>query len=392
MVQKYKSPIRTYKYPFELVMAAYERRFPTCDMIPVLVSTDIIKEDKSDDGSTHIIERRCKLNVDAPYLLKKVAGVEYFFCIQRNTLDRRARTLQIEAWNESFAKKIVINEFCRYFVHPDNDDWTCFEQTASLEVKSFFSFESAVEKLAVKLYAQSIEKGKEIIEMHVTQLKSEGINFVAPFGVSENTVNGACKSSVDESSTDDVTSNINDNKSVMSGEQISDNNVDGDDICEKRDDTCSETCISKSHLNSRQNSAKHKHHHNSSIYKHKLNNRSSECTVDDSSDLRCEKCFKSNSKLSSPSPCSLIDKRTTDANDTCTHTIVSPPSSCNMVATSSSSLESTITTSSFASSTITVANSSGTEDSASLNNGSSDECVINSSTTMVTSSSEYYSS
>ena len=34
MVQTYQSPVRVYKYPFELVMAAYERRFPTCKMIP----------------------------------------------------------------------------------------------------------------------------------------------------------------------------------------------------------------------------------------------------------------------------------------------------------------------------------------------------------------------
>lgn len=90
MVQKYKSPVRVYKYPFELVMAvsidrspclrfyrlpllqAYVRRFPTCDMIPVLVSTDILKQETSDDGAIEVIERRCKLNVDAPYLLKKV--------------------------------------------------------------------------------------------------------------------------------------------------------------------------------------------------------------------------------------------------------------------------------------------------------------------------------
>jgi hypothetical protein len=36
MVQKYQSPVRVYKHPFELVMRAYEMRFPTCEMIPVV--------------------------------------------------------------------------------------------------------------------------------------------------------------------------------------------------------------------------------------------------------------------------------------------------------------------------------------------------------------------
>ena len=54
MVQKYNSPVsaitnallmniwmkyyqvRVYKYPFELLMTAYEMRFPTCEMIPII--------------------------------------------------------------------------------------------------------------------------------------------------------------------------------------------------------------------------------------------------------------------------------------------------------------------------------------------------------------------
>ena len=51
-------------------------------MIPVFLGSDTIKEDKSPDGITHTIERRCKLNVDAPYLLKKV------ICIMNRTTGR----------------------------------------------------------------------------------------------------------------------------------------------------------------------------------------------------------------------------------------------------------------------------------------------------------------
>ncbi|KAH6943759.1 hypothetical protein HPB50_026935 [Hyalomma asiaticum] len=158
MVQKYQSPVRVYKYPFELVMAAYERRFPTCPMIPVFLGSDTVSEYKSEDGAEHIIERRCRLNVDAPYLLKKIIGVDFVYFIQKNSLDRRQRILKIEAYNESFATRVGIKENCTYSVHPENPDWTCFEQSASLDVKSFFGFESAVEKLAMKQYSQNISK------------------------------------------------------------------------------------------------------------------------------------------------------------------------------------------------------------------------------------------
>lgn len=178
MVQKYNSPVRVYKYPFELLMRAYEMRFPTCDMIPIIKETDIIEEDLSPDGSVHMVDRRAKLNVDAPYLLKKMMGVEHLLFRQRNTKDLKARTLHIEAWNESFDTRIEINEYCVYSVHPENPDWTCFEQSAELDIKNFFGFEGTAEKLAIKEYSKSIEKSKDIMEYFIDLLAQEGVTRV----------------------------------------------------------------------------------------------------------------------------------------------------------------------------------------------------------------------
>ncbi|CAG0891657.1 unnamed protein product [Cyprideis torosa] len=181
MPQSYQSPIRVYKYPFELVMEAYERRFPTCPMIPIFLGCDVVSEFKSPDGAEHIIERRCRINVEAPYILKKIIGMEYVLFIQRNSLNRRERTLKIEAWNESFSNRVEINELCTYSAHPENPEWTCFEQSAALDVKSFFGFENSVEKLAMKKYSENISKGKEVIEHYISVLKEEGIHHVPPW-------------------------------------------------------------------------------------------------------------------------------------------------------------------------------------------------------------------
>ncbi|KAG8276476.1 hypothetical protein J6590_064641 [Homalodisca vitripennis] len=51
---------------------AYERRFPTCKLIPVVLACDITSDTTSADGAVRVTERRCKLNVDAPFLIKKV--------------------------------------------------------------------------------------------------------------------------------------------------------------------------------------------------------------------------------------------------------------------------------------------------------------------------------
>lgn len=178
MVQKYQSPVRVYKYPFELLMMAYEMRFPTCDMIPIIKETEIIEHDVSPDGAVEMVDRRAKLSVDIPYLLKKIMGVDFLLFRQRNTKDLRARTLRIEAWNESFEHRVEINEYCVYSVHPENPDWTCFEQSAELDIKNFFGFEGTAEKIAIREYSNSIEKSKDIMEHFIGLLASKGITSV----------------------------------------------------------------------------------------------------------------------------------------------------------------------------------------------------------------------
>lgn len=188
---KYQSPVRVYKYPFELVMAAYERRFPTCKMIPVFLGSEILYDQVSDGGAVHTIHRKCKLDVDAPYILKKLAGVDYVYFMQCNTLDRRNRTLKIEAHNESFSSRVTVNETCVYSVHPENSNWTCFEQSASLDVKSFFGFESTLEKIAMKQYTINIGKGKEVIEYYINELLKENITYIPPWTESTANAEGA---------------------------------------------------------------------------------------------------------------------------------------------------------------------------------------------------------
>ncbi|KAK2501332.1 LOW QUALITY PROTEIN: hypothetical protein MC885_020103, partial [Smutsia gigantea] len=114
MVQKYQSPVRIYKYPFELVMAAYEKRFPTCPQIPVFLGSEVLRESRSADGAVHVVERSCRLRVEAPRLLRKIAGVEHVVFVQTNVLNWKERTLLIEAHNDTFASRVVVKENCSY--------------------------------------------------------------------------------------------------------------------------------------------------------------------------------------------------------------------------------------------------------------------------------------
>ena len=75
-----------------------------------------------------------------------------------------------------FLFRIIINEVCLYSVHPENTDWTCFEQKAELDIKSFFGFEGTAEKLAVKEYSKSIGKSKDIMEHYIQVSFQDTIN------------------------------------------------------------------------------------------------------------------------------------------------------------------------------------------------------------------------
>lgn len=63
-------------------------------------------------------------------------------------------------------------------VHPENSEWTCYEQSALLDIKYFLGFESTMEKLSMKQYIQNISKGKEIIEFYIDELKKEEITSI----------------------------------------------------------------------------------------------------------------------------------------------------------------------------------------------------------------------
>nr|XP_020770989.1 SEC14-like protein 5 [Odocoileus virginianus texanus] len=157
---------------------AYEKRFPTCPQIPVFLGSEVLRESRSADGAVHVVERSCRLRVEAPRLLRKIAGVEHVVFVQRNVLNRKERTLLIEAHNETFANRVVVKENCSYRVHPENEDWTCFEQSASLDIRSFFGFESALEKIAMRQYTANVKRGKEVIEHYLNELISQGTSHI----------------------------------------------------------------------------------------------------------------------------------------------------------------------------------------------------------------------
>ncbi|KAF1744397.1 hypothetical protein MXB_4136 [Myxobolus squamalis] len=175
MVKEYEAPIRTYPYPFELVMEAYHKRYPKCDLIPEMLESVVTYDFVSEDKSLIVTERRFKMSIEAPYLLKKICGVDHFYCIGRNSLNRVDRTLLIESRNETFSTNVSAFETCKFSASPNNSDHTIFEQKACLEMKHFYGFESLAEKVCIKAYTKSFNK----------LLQRDGITHVPRFIISD---------------------------------------------------------------------------------------------------------------------------------------------------------------------------------------------------------------
>lgn len=184
--------------------------------MPIVLETVVTDEKVEDGGARKETIRRCKLNVEVPYLFKKIIGIDVAYFIQKNMLDMRARMLTIEATNETFSSRIKIFERCRYYPHPENANWTCFDQTADIEITNFFGFESSMEKVGMKQYAQTTLKGKEIIEHFINDLKDEGITHVDKWPE-------ASENSVSSTTSDDSQENCDNNNSDSRKQSI---NVD----------------------------------------------------------------------------------------------------------------------------------------------------------------------
>lgn len=50
----------------------------------------------------------------------QIAGVDYVYFNQKNTLNRKERTLHIESHNETFSNRVIIHEICCYSVSIHN--------------------------------------------------------------------------------------------------------------------------------------------------------------------------------------------------------------------------------------------------------------------------------
>jgi len=143
------------------LVCAFNNKFPTHRKIPILLENVIFKVE-SVDGKI-IIHRRCKLNIEAPWWLKKIFGIYFMYFIQVITVDQRNKTLSMSTVGDSLTNLFVVNETTYISRHPDNDNWTflCVEGTLSLECFCF-GFEKLIEKFIGRSYSNNFKNARKL--------------------------------------------------------------------------------------------------------------------------------------------------------------------------------------------------------------------------------------
>jgi len=163
-----------YSYPWETLLDAYMRRFPSHPRIPILLSSEILEETHNEDNTKVIYLRKSTLNIEAPSWVKMLIGLKVFVFMQTVTIDKKEKYLTIESHNETLKDTVKMHEICSYKQHPDNSNWTYFSQTATFELqRTFFGIETLVEKLCRQSYLNNTKNGRDVDREFIKEILDE---------------------------------------------------------------------------------------------------------------------------------------------------------------------------------------------------------------------------
>jgi len=128
----------TYHATWRDVFLASWLKYPS-PIRPDVLSVDIIKKDF--DPETGILKATRLIMVDGmvPNFLKFVFGpsqVVYF--VEESTINVKEKAFIMNTKNISYSNLLQSEERCTYTIHPDNADWTKFEQSFCASIKTFF--------------------------------------------------------------------------------------------------------------------------------------------------------------------------------------------------------------------------------------------------------------
>jgi hypothetical protein len=194
--------IREYVYhnSWNIVIQAYQERFRNLPhpKIPSLTAMELEnfsicssnehKVDQNDDdelvvswiGKGHI-------KPDLPSWILRWVKLDDVVFITENKVDHKNKKFTIRIRNESFQKIFEVNEEVAFSVHPENSEWTLYQQRSEFKILVWLAgFESSAQNAVLKKYVEGYQEGRDTDEAYILDILKK--NPVPQFGYIESKV------------------------------------------------------------------------------------------------------------------------------------------------------------------------------------------------------------
>lgn len=165
---------------WEVVIAAHEMRYPTHPDLPLMVSSEVVSRDSSQESEgKEIFTRKVVVrNASVPRMLSALAGGDTMDFEESYLYDRAARRAFKTGKNLTYREGswgIRLDETMEYVVHRDNPEWTWFRLEAKLSLPSLpGGLGGMAHKMFADLYIDGVGRGRKIDQTLIDEIVQSG--------------------------------------------------------------------------------------------------------------------------------------------------------------------------------------------------------------------------
>ncbi|ERN11742.1 hypothetical protein AMTRI_Chr03g139390 [Amborella trichopoda] len=182
MVKSYTQE-HIYKHPWERVTSACWRKFTDPENTPYLshiLEVDTLNRSLDHETGRLHTTRAITVHAPGPRWIQRLIGQEICRCVETSTVDPKSKFMESTAKNVSLRRFIEVEEKCMYRPHPENPNWTLFEQKTSIKCSPLSTLASMAERIehrCAERFLQNSVKGREVMERICKYLEADSTSI-----------------------------------------------------------------------------------------------------------------------------------------------------------------------------------------------------------------------
>eukprot|EP00475_Leptophrys_vorax_P022681 TRINITY_DN3089_c0_g1_i1.p1 TRINITY_DN3089_c0_g1~~TRINITY_DN3089_c0_g1_i1.p1 ORF type:complete len:227 (-),score=67.89 TRINITY_DN3089_c0_g1_i1:187-867(-) len=166
-----------YKCPWHIAIQGYQERFRNLPhpKIPTLVGADV-EQYQFDSDSKECLSWVIKgyIRPEFPSWMMRLARIDTITFITENKVDHANKTFTIRIRNDSYKRVFEVNEIVTFTVHPENPEWTLYQQKSELRILVWLAgFEQQAQKVVMEKYLDGYQEGRETDEDFIAEIMKQ---------------------------------------------------------------------------------------------------------------------------------------------------------------------------------------------------------------------------